>query len=119
MDVVAHLFVGMRVAMLVMAVTVMVVAVTIVFMSLGTALSLAVLVIVRVIDRSRLPFHAEPRGTQARARHALRPDPVRCDGQRAEGAAHLVRRYAGIDQRADHHIAGDTREAVEIENRQT
>ena len=79
----------------------------------------AAIVVVRVVQRRLL---RRARRTSSRGcRHASparsRPCPV--DRQAAERAADVVERHAGVDQRAEDHVAGRAREAVEVENRQS
>src|ERR1044071_819117 len=56
----------------------------------------------------------ELRRADARTVHALGPDRVPIDRQAAEGPANLLERHARVDERADDHVAGGTREAVEV-----
>ena len=48
--------------------------------------------------------------------HALGGDRVAVDGEAAERALQLVERQAGVDERAEHHVAGNARETVEIQD---
>src|SRR5712691_11330474 len=58
----------------------------------------------------------ELRRPDARALHPLGPDRVPIDRQAAERGANLLERHACVDQRADDHVAGRTREAVEVQD---
>jgi hypothetical protein len=57
----------------------------------------------------------ELRGRDAGAQDPRGADVIAGDGQRAERAFQLVERQAGVDQRAEEHVAGDPGEAVEVE----
>jgi hypothetical protein len=66
------------------------------------------------VSRPAFPLHLELGGAHARARDALRPDCLGGDRQAPERPTHLGQRYPGVDQRAQDHVAGGTREAVEV-----
>ena len=76
------------------------------------------LVIVCVVRRP-LTAHLELRRAHASPDHALNPDGVGRNRQASQGGADLRNRQTGIDQRAQDHVAGGAREAVEVENPQT
>ena len=63
-----------------------------------------------------LAAHLELRRADARAIHSFGPDRVAIDRQGAERRADLFERHARVDQRADDHVAGGTREAVEVQD---
>ena len=62
-------------------------------------------VVVRVIGRQLLAPDVEVRRRDARTGDALRPDRLLVDGQTPERAADVVERQAGIDERAENHVA--------------
>ena len=70
------------------------------------------------IWRMRLPTDVELRCANAPANHRLRPDRIRRNREAAERLPHVLELHAGIDQCAEDHVAGGTREAVEIERGQ-
>ncbi len=51
-----------------------------------------------------------------RPEHALRADLVAGDGEASERGLQPVERQAGVEQRAEHHVARDAGEAVEIQD---
>ena len=61
---------------------------------------------------------AKSRGGHACARDALGPDGIRGDREAAQGAAHVIERHADVDQRAENHVAGSAREAIEVQGGQ-
>ena len=91
-----------------------------------------VMVVVAVIVRVRVPVmrmnvsmsanglifaaDAELRRSNPGTRDLLGPDHVRRDRQAAKGAADIRERDAGVDERAEHHVAGGTAEAVEVQD---
>jgi hypothetical protein len=80
---------------------------------------MSVLVIVRMIDGTRLAADVELGRGDACAPDFFRPDRVAIDGERAERAPEIVERQARVDEPTEDHVARRTREAVEVENRQT
>jgi hypothetical protein len=66
----------------------------------------------------RLPTDVELRCANAAANHWLRPDRIRRNREAAERLPHVLELHAGINQCAEDHVAGGTREAVEIERGQ-
>src|SRR5687767_10112354 len=75
------------------------------------------LVIVSAIDRRSLAAHMELRCRHAGACDALGPDGVRIDGEASQGAAQVGEWQPRVEQRAQNHVAGCAREAVEIQDR--
>src|SRR5690349_6224758 len=75
----------------------------------------------RVISRfvARLALHEKLRRRDPGTGHAIGPHDVRRYGEAAERAANLVERHTDVDERAKDHVAGRTREAVEVKRRQT
>jgi len=73
--------------------------------------------IVRVRLKSPRPVlvHEKARGRDAGPQHPFRADVVARHGQTAESFLEALERQTGIDQGAKHHVAGDSRETVEIE----
>ena len=63
-----------------------------------------------------LAAHLELGRADARTLHALGPDRLAIDRQASESGADLLERHARVDQRADDHVAGRTREAVEVQD---
>ena len=78
-----------------------------------TALGWLARVFVRVLA---VLFDDELRGGNAGAQYSRRRDPGAVDGKAAERAAQLLERQAGIEQRAQHHVARRAVEAVKIQN---
>ena len=66
----------------------------------------------------RLATDVELRCANAAANYRLRPDRIRFNREAAERLPHILELHAGIDQGAEDHVAGSTREAVEIERGQ-
>ena len=60
--------------------------------------------------------HAEFRRRHAGAQHLLRVHVTVSERQAAERAGQLGERQAGVEERAERHVAGDAGEAVEIEH---
>jgi hypothetical protein len=60
--------------------------------------------------------HGEFRGRDSGTKHALGADVVSGHGQAAEGAFQVVERQPGVQKRPEHHVAGNARKAVEVEN---
>ena len=71
-----------------------------------------------MINRRLFTAHVELRCGDAGADDALGPDGVAVDRQAAERTSKVLERKTGVEQRAEDHVAGCAREAVEIENRQ-
>jgi len=92
----------------------------VVVMTVGVVIvmSMHVGVLMHVNGHRIFTAHAELGRAHAGAHHLFRPDRVWCDRQRAERTADVVERHAGIDQRAEHHVARGAREAIEVENPQ-
>lgn len=85
-------------------------------MVMATTLVVVASVIVRVINRSMLPFDAKFRCCNASSRDALGPDRRRCDREAAQRAADLLQLHAGVDQRTEHHVTGGTGKAIEVQD---
>ena len=66
-----------------------------------------------------LTAHAEPRGGDAGSRHPFRPHQIRINGQASQRTTNLGERHAGVDQRAEDHVAGRAGEAVEVQRSQS
>ena len=79
---------------------------------------MGVRVLVRVNNRRVLADDAELRRSNAGTHDLLGPDGFGCDRETAQRAADIVERDAGVDQRAEHHVAGRAREAVEVQDPQ-
>ncbi len=60
--------------------------------------------------------HPELGGRHAGAEHAVGRDVAAVDGQAAQRRTQPVERHAGVEQRAENHVAGGAVEAVEIED---
>jgi hypothetical protein len=80
---------------------------------------LVVMVIVAVVHQLGFAADVELRRADPGAYDSLGPHVFGGDSQAAEGAAHVGERHAGVDQRAEDHVAGGTREAVEVEDSHT
>jgi hypothetical protein len=75
-----------------------------------------VLVMVMVVGVIvRVLVHRELGCRHAGAQHALGVDVRVAEREAAERAFQLVERQAGVEQRAERHVAGDAREAIEVE----
>src|SRR5678815_2387966 len=73
--------------------------------------------LLRHVRRHRfLSDDTELRGADPRTNHRLRPDRIARNSQTAERTADVLERNARVDQRAEHHVAGRAREAIEVEN---
>ena len=75
-----------------------------------------VLVLVIVIERGLFVADVELGGAHSRPGHPLRPDGVAIDGEASERAAQAVERQAGVNKRAEDHVARRAGKAVEIED---
>ncbi len=107
-----HVRVPARLGLVVMMIAVVTVMVT--AASVGIAVVAAVLV--RVLVGARiLPEHLEARGGQAGPKDTRHPELVP-DAQAPERALEGVERQARVEQGAQHHVAGGTREAVEVQH---
>ena len=74
-------------------------------------------VIARVlVRRVRVFVDAELGGRDAGAQDAMSVHVRVADRQAAEGAAQLVERQTGVEQRAERHIAGDAGETIEVKD---
>jgi hypothetical protein len=67
-------------------------------------------------SRRGLLAHAELGRRHPGPQHALGGDRVAIDGEAAEGALQILERQAGVEQRSEHHVAGNPRKAVEVQN---
>ena len=61
-------------------------------------------------------MHSELGRRHARPEHAVGGDGVAVERQAAEGAAQIVERQAGVDERTEHHVAGNAGKAVEVQH---
>ena len=86
---------------------------------LTVVVPVAVLMVVMRVVVNVFSTDTELRGRQAGARHPLRPDDLRINGQTAERTPDRGERHAGVDQRAEDHVAGCARETVEIQRSQS
>jgi hypothetical protein len=75
-----------------------------------------VLMRVIVLALVRVFVDAELRRRDARAQHARRMDVRVAEREAAERPLQVVERQAGVDQRAERHVARDSGEAVEVEH---
>jgi hypothetical protein len=75
-------------------------------------------VIVRMVRWRILSAHTEFRRANASTGDRFGPDGVGRDRQRAECTPDVVERYARIDERTEHHVAGRTGKAIEVEDPQ-
>ena len=66
--------------------------------------------------RVRMFMHAELRRGHAGLDHAIDRHVPAFDGQAAQRALQLVERQAGVEQRAEDHVARRARETVEVED---
>jgi hypothetical protein len=73
-------------------------------------------VLVRGACRVRVLVDAEFRRSDAGAQDALDVHVRVAQREAAERVAQTFDRHAGVDERAEHHVAGDARETIEIEN---
>ena len=73
---------------------------------------------VMAIHRTRFAADVELRRANTGTNDRLGPDGVRRNRQAAERAPHILELHAGIDERAEDHVARGARETVEIENGQ-
>ena len=60
--------------------------------------------------------HVELGRRDAGAEHACRGHVVARHGEAAERALQVVERQPGVEKRAEHHVAGDAGEAVEVQD---
>ena len=74
------------------------------------------IVIVRACVIVFVLVDAELRGGDPRAQHARGVDVRVAERQAAERALQIVERQAGVEQRAERHVARDPRKAVEVKN---
>ena len=115
---------AMRMVMrLVVTVRVVVMAVRVlvaVLLAMVMRMDMRMLVVMRVgVDGLRVfAADAELGGANTRARHTFRPHRVGGDRQAAERAANICERHAGVDEGAQHHVAGRAREAIEVQDPQ-
>jgi len=78
-----------------------------------------VLVIVGTIERRLFAADVELGGADSRARYPLRPDRVAADCEASERATQVVERQAGVEQRAEDHVARRAGKTVEIQDGHT
>ena len=67
------------------------------------------------VARLAVLVHDELRGRDAGPEHTPRADVVPRHGQTSERAFQILQREAGIDQRAEDHVARDTGETIEVQ----
>src|SRR5262245_26759461 len=88
-----------------------------------TPMSVLMMVLMRVIAAVmvmlvamivRVFVDGEPGRRDAGAQHACGVDVRVAEREAAKGAFELVERQAGIEERAERHVAGDARKAVEV-----
>jgi hypothetical protein len=73
--------------------------------------------IVKVLGGSgHVLVHAEFGRRHTGPQHAIGVDVRVAQRQAAEGPPQVVERQAGVEQRAERHVAGDAREAIEIQD---
>lgn len=72
--------------------------------------------VVGLVDRRAFSLNMKLRRPHACARHPLDPNGIGSNRQASQGAPHFAEGHAGIDERAEQHVAGGAGKAVEIEN---
>ena len=89
-------------------------------MRMGMRVRMLAFTMMRVSVRLHEVFapDAELRGPNAGACDAFGPHRIRGNRQAAERPADIRERHAGVDERAEHHVARCAREAIEVENPQ-
>jgi hypothetical protein len=60
--------------------------------------------------------HAELRGRHAGPQDTVRRDGVAVERQAAERTPQFVERQAGVDQRPEHHVAGNAGKTIEVQH---
>ena len=70
----------------------------------------------RCVVRGAVFVDDELRGRHAGAQYLLRADVVTGHGKAAERALQLVERQAGVDERAERHVARDAGEAIKVQD---
>ena len=88
----------------------------IVRMRMRMTVALAVFMIVGTGSNRFFADDTEFRRPDACTDDLLRPHRFGCNGETPESTADVVERHAGVDQGAEHHVTGGTREAVEVQN---
>jgi hypothetical protein len=88
----------------------------VVVVSLAFSTDVIVLVMVLVDPLGLAGIDREFGRRHAGAKHAVGGD-ARADREAAERRTQVVERQPGVDERAERHVAGDPREAVEIQDR--
>jgi len=111
---VMRLVVTMRVVVMAVAVLVTV----LVSMVMGMDMRMLVVMCVDVNGLSVFAADAELGGANTRTRHAFRPHRVGGYRQAAERASNICERHAGVDEGAQHHVAGRARKAIEVQDPQ-
>jgi hypothetical protein len=114
MIVVVMIVVVMIVVVMMMVVIVMMVVVIVMMMVMLVLVCVLVHFRVRGFDVD-MSFGADERA----ALHALVPEAVTGERELAQLAGDGVERHAGVEQRAQRHVAGDAREAVEVQRAST
>ena len=117
-----HVMMGLVVTrrMVVMAVRVLVAMLVTVLVDMAMGMDMHMLVAMRVgVDGLGVfAADAELGGANTSTRHAFRPHRVGGNRQAAERAANICERHAGVDEGAQHHVAGRAREAIEVQDPQ-
>ena len=110
----ARVVVVVMVRVLVVAVAVLVLRVVVVLVA--AVLVMLVVVLVSTLRRCGPLRHAELDRADAGPVHALARDRHAVEPERPDYPLQLVERRAGVEQRAEEHVAGHAGEAVEVED---
>ena len=82
---------------------------------MGVTVLVRVFVVVVKVVAVIVVVNRELRGGDTGAQHAGGMDVIARDRERAERAFQFLERQAGVEQRAQHHVARDARKTVEIQ----